>query len=1130
MIVNSVSTRSKQIQFRAGYFSGDMLFDVGGFETASSYVPDFVSSTFNILTRGAPTIPSETLQNSLGFDRESLSKEQLVLIGGKAPDWSQTIKGNNEGYNPAKEFFEDILPHELGDFAFVQCLIVPEYPLFAMLNAPASLIGGSNRELVDFYLPQANLVIEIDGGQHGAPEQAAKDRARDRFLAERSIATLRLRTEDMRAKNKAFKNFMSTFREHCEQSSQLPPYRIFHKSGAADAPSLRFELTASIRLQIAVMLAISCAQINLTEKTWHLDVRQDFVSDPDRDWVGAALSELFGYFDLFARLSGSVFSEPKIELNDGGLIFDIALFSRVDDRTNLAQQITVRTAPVQDCPDGHGGYLPYFGVSNLPTRDCTDTDIAPKESDLVELNRKIFGHLDFRPGQVNLILNAIAGQSTLGLMPTGGGKSLCFQIPAILRKGTTIVVVPIKALGRDHCAELIQAGFSGRVVNIDSDMPAKQRSAVIERMERGEFRFVFVSPERFQTEAFRDSVKVLDNVRGLRMFVIDEIHCLSEWGHDFRPSYITLAGSLRRLSPEAPVMGLTATASVNVLRDIQSELHISDEMVAYEMHRSRSELNFDIQKRRSDPQAMCQQIQEIQKKSDGKEFPPTHIFSRYVNGKNGILECAQALAKAFPTLRIGLFSGSKPNKIDISTASKWMRDDNLPHPETYEDYKKTVQASWKHRQLDVIVTTKAFGMGVNKPDVRHTFHAGMPSSMEAFYQEAGRAGRDREPAFCHLLFVPERDPPEDIWSSLEKDNSPDALDGILNQSPQQAHGDLRNQLWFHNQGNIGLSEELALVGKLHEIIRHFNQDGIVLERFKLGTASMTGQRLQVCLLRLYQMGLIEPWSVVDWGRDDGGIQSVYVRRTNIKFEPSCTIVLARMQAVVGLGAATEDMRAIEALRGQNTDWKALSKHLLSWIRKTQTLSRLQSTWNLYRECADFTPEDADAFRDRLEAFFKVDNDAFSLSALKDLSIEDATKSICQLLIAPGSLELKEPAAIGRLSAQLSRQLEGTNESPGLNLAAASLNIVGEGLLVGDAGKRLENALPNGVLSFWNGSGRSLLNLLASGSSSSQELIGELLVADSPETEELINIYDDLPAQAVEKELYIRLADKLAAII
>ncbi|MCX7567138.1 DEAD/DEAH box helicase [Sulfitobacter sp. F26169L] len=1060
----------------------------------------------------------------------------------RPPVWDETIRGARDGYNPAYEFIESIVPLELGPWAFIQALLVPEYPLFRRLGAPSNLIDGPNDEQVDFYLPQADLVIEIDGGQHGEQRQAWKDRARDRFLEKLGIVTLRLKTEDLRKRNADFVSFIASLRDRCDASTRLKAYRKFTADRQAAAPSLRFDLTAVIRLQIAIMLAISHRQLDLNQPEWRLNISQDFATRSEHNWAASAIEELFDWFGLFARLNYTEFTPPEIKFDNTGLHFDMRLFSRADDETCRVEGIVICTGAVQDHPftitPGRKARLRNFGVSYLATEDTTElSDTPPSVADLTELSRRVFGHENFRPGQDTLILNAISGQKSLGLMPTGGGKSLCFQVPALLGPGTAIVVVPIKALGRDHVAELEAAGFSGRVVNIDGDMPARLRDEVYgERILRGEMRFVFVSPERFQTEKFRHIVRRLREKDRLRMFVIDEVHCMSEWGHDFRPSYLTLPGTLRSLADDVPVLGLTATASVNVLRDIQSEFQIPDELVAYEMHRSRTELNFSIRKELSTPEQVAREINRIFTKTEGNAPPQVHIFSRYVNGPAGVERLSTMLANAGLGLRVGLFSGSAPKTFDVEKAFERLRNPNLPIPKTFEDYKQTVQNLWKSGHLDTIVTTKAFGMGVNKPDVRHTLHAGMPGSMEAFYQEAGRAGRDREHADCHMLFRPEEDEAEQIYLRLSANLNPNAIKAELEGKDggrKPVRGDFRSQLWFLAQGLISQEEELALVARLHEIVRNCTTETLMIRAGQMGDVAHSGQRFQITLYRLYQMGLITPWAVTDWGRgagDDLSVQAVEVRRLNTSFADACTAIISRIQAVDGKGAESATVEHLNALKTGRDNWTELYRQLLNWVRRKQLGSRLESTWNLYRESHAFTPERAVEFREGLEAFFKVDSNAFQLAALRDMSIDEVTAVISDLITLPGQQMLKDHSALRKLSAQLSRLLEGTQESPGLNLASAFLHLITERTPGSEATMRFRAAVPKGALFLWNGPGRDLLAKVASSSTAASDIIGAWLVEGKPERQQLLEIHEAIPARSVEAALLNEMASELALAI
>ncbi len=1112
-----------------------MLFEVCGLDNRIASVSKFVAQTFAVLTRGAPTHPSPQLQSLLKFNWSDMPKDPLALVSHRLAVWDKTVAGASDGYNPALEFLDHIVPNHLGEWAFIRQLIVPEFPLFRSLGAPGNLLGTSNEERVDFFLPQADLVIEIDGSQHLAHQQIKKDEARDRFLKRFGISTLRLKTSDLQSKNSSFASFLEKIREQCEASSRLKPYKTRLKGGKETDRSIRLELTAVIRLQIAILLAVSRGQLSTSQREWCLNVRQDFHSDENSNWVETAIQELFDWLELFARLNNANFQAPSVRRGEEGLLIDMRLFSRHDDEIERGPGIRVCTSPVQDLPiekglssDWHEERLRDYGVSFLRTEDADKAEALPKTTYLSELTRRVFGHESFRPGQETLILNAISGQKSLGLMPTGGGKSLCFQVPAQLETGTTIVVVPIKALGRDHCAELEAVGFKNRVVNIDSDMPASLRDGhFYDRIIRGELRFVFVSPERFQSEPFREIVKKLREKEQLSMFVIDEVHCLSEWGHDFRPSYLTLPGTLKGLGDSVPVLGLTATASVNVLRDIQNEFQIPDELVAYEMHRGREELNFSIRNVLSTPPSVVKEVDKIIENADGDGTPAIHVFARYVNGPSGVEAFATALEKLKPDLRVGIFSGVEPKMFDADVAYRRLQNPKIVPTKKYESYKQTVQTLWKSGQLDVIATTKAFGMGVNKPDVRHTLHAGMPSSMEAFYQEAGRAGRDGKPSVCHMLFRPEQDDAEKLFLNLANNLEPDKIDAVLQSAKGGQRGDFRAQLWFLRQGMISLGDELALVQRLHGLLQNSPEAVLNISSKEIEYSGPSqGLRFQLTLYRLYQVGLIAPWSITDWGRRDGTLV-VEVEKLPISFSQACDTFAVRVQAVVGKGTHNDTFDQLNALRSSALEnWAALFRIMLQWVRRTQLDARLQSTWNLYEKSQDFSPERATEFREELEAFFKVDNDAFQLAALRDMPLSEAANSLTEMITIRGSNSVKEEAALRLLYAQLSRLLEGTQESAGLNLAASCLQLMTEKKDSAQAEARFRAAVPNGIMNFWNGSGRELLVTVASSTSLATETIGEWLVRENLSRQQLVDIYKEIPAIAVESVLFKEMAVEL----
>lgn len=323
--------------------------------------------------------------------------------------------------------------------------------------------------------------------------------------------------------------------------------------------------------------------------------------------------------------------------------------------------------------------------------------------------KDVFGYDTFRPLQREVIENVLARRDTLAIMPTGGGKSLCYQIPALLFSGLTVVVSPLIALMKDQVEQLHAAGAPAVFLNSSLDFEAYQKNMAAVR--RGEVKLLYVAPETLLTPRI---YALLDEVR-VDLLTIDEAHCISEWGHDFRPEYRQLVG-VRRRYPAAVCLALTATATPRVRVDIQSTLGFSqsDEFVA----------SFDRQNL----------FFEVVPKHD--PLQQTLRFLKRFEGQSGIIYC---------------FSRRQVDDLAAALVEKGFSA--LPYHAGMEDFeRKANQEAFIRDDAQIIVATIAFGMGINKPNVRFILHYDLPKSIEGYYQEVGRAGRDGLPAHCLLLY------------------------------------------------------------------------------------------------------------------------------------------------------------------------------------------------------------------------------------------------------------------------------------------------------------------------------------------------------------------------------------------
>ncbi|MCC6382561.1 MAG: RecQ family ATP-dependent DNA helicase [Dehalococcoidia bacterium] len=326
-----------------------------------------------------------------------------------------------------------------------------------------------------------------------------------------------------------------------------------------------------------------------------------------------------------------------------------------------------------------------------------------------------FGYHEFRPGQPQVIAAVLARRDTLAVMPTGGGKSACFQVPALLAdRSLTVVVSPLLALMKDQVDALRLAGVAAAAIN--STVPREEQGAILEEAAVGRLRLLYVAPERFGDGAFMAALRRVD----VGLLAIDEAHCISQWGHDFRPSYRDLGGVRARLG-NPPIVALTATADPLVREDVVARLGLRDPVV-HVAGFDRPNLRFDVTRVRNQKEKADLIAEKL--RSLGDESAIVYCGTR---------KKVEALTDALQRQRI--------------RCARY-------HAGMDDADRRRIQDAFARDTLRVIVATNAFGMGIDKPDVRLVLHHDLPDSLESYYQEAGRAGRDGELAECVLYFAP----------------------------------------------------------------------------------------------------------------------------------------------------------------------------------------------------------------------------------------------------------------------------------------------------------------------------------------------------------------------------------------
>lgn len=323
--------------------------------------------------------------------------------------------------------------------------------------------------------------------------------------------------------------------------------------------------------------------------------------------------------------------------------------------------------------------------------------------------KQYWKHAQFRPLQEDIINSLLKGQDTLALLPTGGGKSVCFQVPALIMDGLCIVVTPLIALMNDQVTQLRNKGIEALAIH--AGMSRREIDLYLDNCVYGKVKFLYVSPERLQTELFQERVKKMS----VCLIAVDEAHCISQWGYDFRPPYLLIA-SLREFVQQSPIIALTATATQDVQDDIVEKLLFR---IPYEIFRktfARKNLSLVIRKSENKSKKLFEVLQKVKGSA---------II--YVRSRKATQEIANMLIK-------------KNISASFYHAGLSMED------------RLKAQQDWIQNNVRVIVATNAFGMGIDKPDVRLVIHLDLPENLESYYQEAGRAGRDENRAYATILY------------------------------------------------------------------------------------------------------------------------------------------------------------------------------------------------------------------------------------------------------------------------------------------------------------------------------------------------------------------------------------------
>ncbi len=749
---------------------------------------------------------------------------------------------------------------------------IPQADLDSLLNSAGISEQGKRR--IDFLLahPGCLMGVEIDGEEHAA--SASVDKARDRAMREIGIEVLRIPNRELEARK-------GPTLKQLEERYKKGESRI-RKAGKSESVGKLARVCAQAA-QVQWVIADRMWHGKLTGDRWEITV------EGLEETGQAAIEDILDMMESLDALYGTrtapgsciiKTTEGKIKEWTNGRELEekkgiCSLHIKVDGKASSYQDIGETDADIVLRPAWIPVDISTSHTGGLVRRKIEGKKKKEIEKGLVFWLQTVFRKRAFRPMQRQAVENILRGRDCVVLLPTGAGKSIIYQLAGMLSPGMTIVVDPIVALIEDQIEGLRKAGIT-RVAGLSREGNSQaEQDEILEGMRGGRYHFVLHSPERLQTPRYREALRVVTESMLVNLVVVDEAHCVSEWGHDFRPAYLGLGRRLRELCKKyeekfpPTVIGLTGTASRAVLRDLLNELDIGQDDsrgVIRPTSFDRKELNFEIVRGRRGKdwkvqlQGMMNRLHEelgVAKskvfEEDGEQTQSGIIFVRTVNGESGILKTQQAVAEIIRKRPV-VYCGKKPKDLSCNE-EEWIHQ------------KKENAQAFKQNEESMLIATSAFGMGIDKANIRWTIHTSMPESLEKFYQEVGRAGRDGKKAVCKAVYneydVKRND------SLLDANESVEELQERSEQmSSRRTADNVTQSLYFHFNSFVGQEKELENIERVLleiELGDRRDEKEVGFWRKEEGENALTPEvEQEKALVRLERMGIISDYQK-DWG-------------------------------------------------------------------------------------------------------------------------------------------------------------------------------------------------------------------------------------------------------------------------
>lgn len=958
-----------------------------------------ISTLEKILLRGRITPCSPSLPNSVIENLDYLNLFEAALDKYRCFPIPMDFESDAED-----DFFMcmDDSTRKMGNW------ILTQVPLSSLTEDESD---PDSEQRVDFLLAHPKLksiVVEIDGPHHQA--LSSSDRKRDSLLESKGYSVIRIPSRDVESFDISNYPQLSLF------VSQLDA--IVDDSSPSSIPEIEkiFLTRAASQLQIALLEALKLGYLKINQDCkWKINLIPPY-------WTGypwkrpnfqgifeAAISDLAEMVEkLFifqhnrkVKIRTSLTYEQDIPRDSLPISFNGTMFLTSGNPNSFN---------ISDI------YLP-IRIAQKVTKSKPVTVENPDEEVARYFFNYIFGWDKFRKKQWEPIARIAKDQDTILLLPTGHGKSMVYQLASFLLPGICLIIDPLISLIDDQLDNL---GFYGidRVVGITSALSQSERISALSSFAKGHYLFCYVAPERFQIKEFRDALTALTEVAPINLITIDEAHCVSEWGHDFRVSYLNIARNARSYATKEgfvpPILAATGTASRSVLRDMRRELDINElEAVVSLENFDRPNLRYEIITCKSGEKfdRLFKTLLDLPAKfAQSSTFfdlrdEQTHgglIFLPHVNGKFGVGETYKLLRDKEFGQKVGIYSGSKP---------KFYETDDW-------DVRKKFEAhQFKINKKNILVCTNAFGMGIDKRNIHYTIHMNIPRSIEAAYQEAGRAGRDQvTTSYCYFIVSPDNE--QRIRKLLNPVTPLVDVEKELESIPYGEDDDISRQIFFHLNSFEGFEKEIA---KAASYITQIPDLQVKKMEYHIDYTETEKVIIEKAVHRLLTIGVFDDYEV------DYAHQRIIVRLSGFSPQKNLNSYLHYIENYDSRMANNERIEAVKVINQPHKNFAIylLNRLVRNFIYGVVEQSRRRSLSEMLQACTNSPTNES--FRARILNYFNISHySSFVEECIQGL--DPLTQNMERIVD-----ELRAPVEAAELRGQVSRQLEAYPRNPSLLL-------------------------------------------------------------------------------------------------